>query len=239
MKKPKFSPSSQRKTTTTLVEEIRLLAEAQRQSVERMGRLEETMTSLAEAQKRTEEQVAALAEAQRRTEERVGRLEETMATLAEAQRRTEEQVAALAKAQHSTEETIQQLARTVGALSDNIGFGLEDVAHVVLPGYLQRHFGIQLFGDELERRFIITDRLAIEVDLYGKGQQNGEQVVVVGECKSRIRSSQVEEFARKVAQLRSELQDKLIPVMFGFWIHPSATEAAQRTGILLVASYQR
>jgi hypothetical protein len=190
-----------------------------------MGRLGETM--------------AALAEAQRRTEECMGRLEETMTALAEAQRRTEEQVAALAEAQRRTEGTVRQLAHTVGIFSDVIGFGLEDIAHVVLPGYLQRHLGINLFGNELERRFITTDRQVIEVNLYGEGKQNGEKVVVIGECKARIRSSQVEEFADTVKEARPHIEGKLIPVLFGYWIHPSGTEAAQRAGILLVASYQR
>jgi len=180
-----------------------------------------------------------LAEAQLRTEERVGRLEEGVAALAEAQRRTEEQVAALAKIQQRTEESIRQLAHTVGTFSEVIGFGLEDIARVVLPGYLQRHLGVIVFGDELERRFVTTDRQVIEVNLYGKGKQNGESVVIVGECKSRIRSSQVEEFAATVEQLRPHIEGKLIPVLFGYWIHPSGHEAAQRAGVLLVASYQR
>lgn len=217
MKKSQSLAPSQRKTTT-LAREIRPLAEAQRRTEERMGRLEEVLAALAGAQRRTEEQVTALAE---------------------AQRRTEEQVTALAEAQRRTEETVRQLAQTVGRFSDIIGFGLEDIARVVLPGYLQRHLGIMLFGDELERRFITTNRQVIEINLYGEGKQNGEKVVVIGECKSRIRSSQVEEFADTLGQLRPHFQQRLIPVLFGYWIHPSGTEAAQRTGILLVASYQK
>ena len=29
-------------------------------------------------------------------------------------------------------------------LSDNVGFGLEEIARVVFPGYLERHLGIQV-----------------------------------------------------------------------------------------------
>jgi uncharacterized protein YhaN len=225
--------------TTTLVKELQLLTEGQRRAEERMGRVEEALAGLAEAQRRTEERLTTLAEAQYRNEERLGRVEEALTTLAEAQQRTEEQIVALAKDQQRTEQTVRNLAQAVGRLSDVIGFGLEDVARVVLPGYLERHLGIKLYGDELERRFIITDQQVAEVDLYGEGRQNGEKVVVIGECKSRIRSSQVEEFAETVKRLRPHVQDKLVPVMLGYWIHPSATVAAQKTGILLVASYQR
>ena len=48
----------------------------------------------------------------------------------------------LAEAQRKTEIQVQNLARSVGKLSDNVGFGLEDIARVVLPGYLERHLGI-------------------------------------------------------------------------------------------------
>ena len=194
---------------------------------------------LAEAQRGPEEQIGRLVEVQGRTEERMGRLEGALTAFDEAQGRTEEQVAALIKAQNRTEESVRQLAHTVGIFSDTIGFGLEDIAHVVLPGYLQRHLGMKLFGDELERRFITTDQRVIEVNLYGKGTQNGEKVIVIGECKSRIRSSQVEDFAATVEQLRTHFEERLLPVMFGYWIHPSATEAAKKSDMLLVASYQK
>lgn len=202
--------------------------------------LEEALVALVEGQQRTEQRMerveevlVTLAEAQHRTEERLGRLEE-------AQLRTQEQIGQLAEAQRRTEETVRQLGQQMGKLSDAIGFGLEDIAHVVLPGYLERHLGIHVFGDELERRFLITeDGQTFELDIYGKGQHNGDTVEVVGECKSRIRSSQVEHFARTVERLRPHIEDKLIPVMFGYWIHPSALEAAQKAGIVVVASYQR
>jgi len=53
-----------------------------------------------------------------RTEERLDRLEAAVERLAEAQARTE--------------QALQQLATQVGALSDNVGYGLEDIARVVL-----------------------------------------------------------------------------------------------------------
>jgi len=68
------------------------LAEAQRRTEERVGRLEEAVAALAEAQRRTEERVEQLAEAQRRTEEQLRKLGEMVAALAEAQRRTEERL---------------------------------------------------------------------------------------------------------------------------------------------------
>ncbi|MFQ6058470.1 MAG: hypothetical protein ACE5MB_06305 [Anaerolineae bacterium] len=238
------------------------LTEAQRRTEERLDHLAETVQTLAEAQRRTEERLEALAlrvdqlaEAQRRTEERLEalalrvdqlaeaqrRTEERLDALAEAQRRTEERldhlaetVQALAEAQRRTEEALRQLGRQVGALSDTIGFGLEDIARVVLPGYLERHLCIQV---ELDRHFLPA--LDLEIDLYGETQRDGQPVVVVGEVKSRIYRGEVEQFLRKLQKVKETIPGEIIPVMFGYLVHPSAKEVADREGILLIASYQK
>jgi hypothetical protein len=101
-----------------------------------------------------------LAEAQARTEERVTRLEEAVTRLAEAQARTEQRVA-------KVEVSLRELAQQVGKLSDTIGFGLEDIARVVLPGWLSRHEGIEV--DELTRTFFEVDGEVVEINLYGVG----------------------------------------------------------------------
>ncbi len=227
-----------------LREAIYELAQAQR-------RTEERVESLAEAQRRTEERVERLevaveklAEAQRRTEERVERLEVAVEKLAEAQRRTEERVERLeiaveklAEAQRRTETVVQQLAREVGALSDLIGYSLEDIARVVLPGYLERHFKVKI--DELERRFFVVDSKEIEVNLYAEGEKEGKPLVVIGECKSRIYERDVESFYSSIEPLLKTIDKELILVLFGFLIHPSASKSAQAKNILLIASYQR
>ncbi|MEM3393271.1 MAG: hypothetical protein QW487_07260, partial [Candidatus Bathyarchaeia archaeon] len=70
--------------------------------------------------------VEALAEAQKRTES-------VIATLGERVERLEKVVEALAEAQKRTEDTVTRLTIAVGSLSDTIGYGLEDVAKVMLP----------------------------------------------------------------------------------------------------------
>lgn len=169
-----------------------------------------------------------LAEAQVRTEERVSRLEDAVERLAEAQARTEEAVERLAKAQ-------RELSVEVGKLSTAIGFGIEDIGRVVLPGYLKRHFGIEV--EELERRFFLVDGEEIELNLYGEGKKDGKRIVILGEAKSRIYRGEVEEFMKAVNKLK--IEEEVFKVMFGFFIHPSGTELAEAEGIVLVASYQR
>jgi len=188
-----------------------------------IDRLAERVDKLAEAQKLTEDRLNKLTE-------RVDKLTERVDRLAEAQLRTEEHVKQLAV-------TVSNLAREVGRLSDVIGFGLEDVAKVVVPGWLYRHERIEV---ELERRFVYVDGESIEVNLYGDGRRNGEAVIVVGECKSRICEREVREFAEKLEKLAKVFQGRRVyTFMFGFLIHPSAEWKARERGITLIASYMR
>jgi hypothetical protein len=62
---------------------------------------------------------------------------------------------------------------------------------------------------------------------------------VLGEVKARIYSREVKAFARKVARAEASLQGEVLKVMFGYLIHPAASELAAQEGIILVASYER
>ncbi|MHA1469561.1 MAG: hypothetical protein ACTSSP_03245 [Candidatus Asgardarchaeia archaeon] len=197
---------------------------------ENILKLNSSILALSEAQRRTEERLNELAEAQRRTEERLDRLSETVNKLAEAQRRTEEQINRLSKA-------VRNLSVSVARLSDTVGFGLEDIARVVVPGWLYRHESIDI--DSLDRKFFKIDAEEIEINLYGAGNKNGKRIVVIGECKSRIYRSDVEKFGSVVDRLREIISDEIYALMFGYWIHPSAEEEAKKRKITLIASYMR
>jgi len=223
---------------------------------EGVGELRQAMRDLAQAQARTEQRMQELAQAQARAEQRMdelaqaqARTEQQMGELTQAQARTEEEVGELrqvmrelAQAQVRTETALHNLAQQVGALSDTVGFGLEDVARVVLPGYLQRHYQLQLegpLGQELSRKFFEVDGQPVEINLYGEGQRNGQRVVLLGEVKSRIGGSEVQWFAHHLALVEPLVMGEVWRVMFGYFIHPSAMQPAEESNILLVASYQR
>ncbi|MEW6103845.1 MAG: hypothetical protein AB1630_08560 [bacterium] len=195
------------------------------------------VSDLAEAQKRTETKVEELAEAQKRTETKVEEL-------AEAQKRTETKVEELAEAQKRTETKVEKLVEAqkntwteVKKLSDSIGFGLEDVARVVLPGYLKRHLNIDI--DEFERRFLFVGKREVEINLYGEGRQNENEVIILGESKGRIYKREIKRFVKDIKSLEKALQKPYIKLMFGFFIHPSAQEIAKEEEIFLITSYQR
>jgi ABC-type transporter Mla subunit MlaD len=225
------------------------LTQAQARTEQRVEQLEGAMQRLAEAQARTEERldrleaaVERLAEAQARTEERLDRLEAAVERLAEAQARTEERVdrleaavERLAEAQARTEQALQQLATQVGALSDNVGYGLEDIARVVLPGYLKQRYGVTV--ERLERRIFPIDGQQFDIDLYAEGRRGRRRIVVLGEVKARIYAREVHHFQQVLQAVRPQLPVEPLPVLFGYFIDLSAMEAAQDQ-ILLIAAYQ-
>ena len=191
-----------------------------------------------------------LEEAQGRVEERMKRVEAALERLAQAQARTEERVGRLEEGQAAMQAAIQELARVqtrlsqeIGGLREDIGFGLEDVARLLLPPYLHKHYGIQLEGppgEELQRRFFpMKDRPTEEINLYGEGWRDRQQVVVLGESKARIGGGVVSEFAEVLERVEPLVKGEVWRVMFGYFIHPSAQPVAEKHRILLVASYQR
>ena len=197
---------------------------------EDFNELRAIVTDLASAQRE-------LAHAQAKTEERVGRLEDAVERLAQAQAKTEVRVEELAEAQRSTEEALKELAMQVGKLSDNIGFSLEDVAKVVLPGYLERH--LHIYVDDLDRRFFFVDGKEVEINLYGVGKRDGKEITILGEVKSRIYEREVNKFIRDVATVLPVITGEVLKVMFGYLVHPYAAKRAEAEDVILVASYQR
>ena len=234
------------------VKEIKVTREEFDKLTSAVNKLTEKVTELAEAQKKTEERldqlavrVDQLAEAQRRTEERLNQLAVRVDQLAEAQRRTEERLNQLAEAQRRTEETVQKLSEAirelsvqVGRLSDLIGFGLEDIARVMVPGWLERNMGI--YVEDLSPRFIMVDGTELQLNLFGIGRKDAKEIIVVGECKSRIYASEVRKFSRLLKKVHKAFPDKeVLGFLFGFLIHPSAEEEAKKYGIKLIATYMR
>jgi hypothetical protein len=129
------------------------------------------------------------------------------------------------------------LSTQVSKLSDTVGFGLEDIARVVVPGWLYRHEGIVV--DELVRRFFIVDGEEVEVNLYGEGLRDSVKVVVLGEVKSRIYGREVEEFASSVEKVKKIVPHPVYKFLFGYLIHPSAEDEAEKRSVKLIASYMR
>jgi DNA repair exonuclease SbcCD ATPase subunit len=226
-----------------LAELLNELAAAQARTEERLERLEAAVERLAEAQARTEERLNELAAAQARTEERLERLEAAVERLAEAQARTEERLNELAAAQARTEEELRKLAaehrvtrERLEGISNTVGYTLEDRAYKALPAILAQQ-GIQVEG-RLIRRYVQLKEKERQVDIFGHGRRNGEQVLILGEAKVRPSRREVDRFVRLARQVAAV--ERMPPVLvFVAYDFPPAVEAyIKEQDILPVWSYE-
>jgi len=192
--------------------------------------LKNVIKDLIEVPKKIEERLTRLEEAQLKTEERLAKLEDAVIRLAEAQERTEKTLNELAM-------SLKRLSEEFEGLKETVGFSLEDIARVVLPGWIERHLRIKV--PEMERRFFKVNRELIEVYLYAETKVKSESIAVIAEVKNRIRRRDVESFDKKFSKIKDYLKIKCIGILFGFLIYPDAAEEAGKKNIYTVASYQR
>jgi DNA repair exonuclease SbcCD ATPase subunit len=232
-------------------ERLNELAEAQAKMEHRLSRLEDVVEKLAEAQKRTEERLNELAEAQKRTEERLNELaeaqkrtEERLNELAEAQKRTEERLNELAEAQKRTEEELKKLIgehkktrEALGGLTHTVGYILEDRAFVSLPELLKRDMGVEV--GELKRDFVeISPARYEEINILGKGRRNGNDVWIIGECKTQLTKKHVDHFLNMVSRLEHIFPGEKIYVVVTYQTSPQVREYLKAKGLKLYFSYQ-
>jgi len=201
------------------------------------ARLEEGQARLTEAIQKLTERNDSLERAVQKLVERDNSLEHIVQKLTERHDSLEHAIQKLVEAQARTEEALQELSRQVGRLSDTIGFGLEDIARVVVPGWLYRHEGIEL--ENLTRKFIKVNGEELEINLYGEGNKGGAKITILGEARSRIYSSDVEGFDELAEKVKKFVPNNVYKLMFGYYVHPSAEQEAKKRGITLIASYMR
>ncbi len=220
---------------TRLTEENRRLAEGQE-------RLWQAVGQLTEGQQRLQETVTHLAEENRKLAEGQERLQETVAQLVGVQLQLQTTVSQLAEESRKAMVVLKEVSRKVGRLDEQLGMTVESVAQIVLPGYLERHFGIKLegkLGYELKPMFFRLNGEWEQVDLYGEGTMGKEEICIVCECKAKIYERDVHAFVKKLERLWGLLRKRPIPVLFGYSIHPSAQEPASSHNILLVSPLHR
>ncbi len=229
---------------TKVWEAIGELAEAQKRTEERLTRLEKVVEELAETQKRTEERltrlekvVEELAEAQKRTEQRVNEL-------AEAQKRTEQRVNELAEAQKRTEESLRNLItefgemkKQIGGITDTIGYTLENEAFKHLPQLLLKDLGIKI-EEKIKRTYLKNiEGEEKEVNIYGIGKRNGEEVTIIGEAKSQLSKNEIDRFLKRIEKFKG-LYKNIVPIMVTHMIsEPDAEDYAKAKGIKIYYSY--
>jgi DNA repair exonuclease SbcCD ATPase subunit len=244
-----------------LKEIVRELAEAQKNT-------EQRMKELAEAQKNTEQRVNELAEAQKKSEERLTKLEITVQELVEAQKnteqrinelveaqkRTEQRVNELAEAQKRTEEEIRQLANSLnrlrvefGGFQRSMSYAFENEAFRMLPGVLKEKYGI-----EVTEKFIRKEVRGKEINVFGRGRMNGKDVLIIGEAKIRLEEKGMdrEEKEKWIEKTFDELEDKvravqeenrgieIVRILITHFATSTFLEEARKRGVIVIQSFE-
>jgi len=177
-------------------------------------------------------------------------LAESQKELAEAQKRTELRVEELVEAQKETHYQVQELAhqlgetnRTVGGLGQSMAYALENEAYRMIPAVLEEKHGI-----EMTERFVRTFIRGEEINLFGRGRRDGQDILIVGETKLRLderrtgklgQAEVFEQLAAKADVVQAENPGvEIVLVLITHHAHPRVLEEAQERGIIVVQSFE-
>jgi len=177
-------------------------------------------------------------------------LAESQKELAEAQKRTELRVEELVEAQKETHYQVQELAhqlgetnRTVGGLGQSMAYALENEAYRMIPAVLEEKHGI-----EMTERFVRTFIRGEEINLFGRGRRDGQDILIVGETKLRLderrtgklgQAEVFEQLAAKADVVQAENPGvEIVLVLITHHARPRVLEEAQERGIIVVQSFE-
>lgn len=223
-----FSPEQ----TTSLVEVFDAIRQVELERVADTHDLKQGLAELAG-------EVKKLAIAQQHTDERLGKFQQhtdqRFAELATAQQRTNNSVSQLSEAIQTLAQTVNkglgELRQAVGSLANTFGFDLEEFVAALLPPYLEKHG--QITNLRLERRYFeMSTGQPMEVDLTGEGQQAGEPIIVLAECRTTIGGGEMRRLAEKLNAVATTFTDKeVVKIVVAMNLHPTGEQAAQETGV--------
>ncbi|MCS7180899.1 MAG: hypothetical protein NZ891_06065 [bacterium] len=194
--------------------------------------LKNAFSELIQAQKKTEERIEELAQAQKNSEGRITTLEGVVKELAEAQKKTEEEIRKLTI-------SLKETRKMVGTLSDTVGYGLEDRAIKALPEILKNIYNIEI-SKPLVRKILKKNGIKFELNIFGTGKKNGEEIFIIGEAKSKLSKGHIDRFIKKVSFMeeRHIISKNKFLLMISYMIEPEIEEYAKSRGIEIIWSYQ-
>ncbi|MEM1521294.1 MAG: hypothetical protein QXR35_05670 [Candidatus Korarchaeum sp.] len=152
---------------------------------------------------------------------------EILARLAEHDRKFEEILARLEEHDRKFEEIMEEI-RTTRRTMERFALTLEDEAREVTQ-WIFRNKGIQI-------ELTSVELAGVQYDIYGEA----DDLIVIGEVKTRLSGKAVEEFADKVdklLKLRPEIRKRnLIRVMYAMIVLPEAVNEAKAREISLITA---
>ncbi len=167
-----------------------------------------------------------------RLEEHDRKFEQVMARLEEHDRKFEQVMARLEEHDRKFEEILAEIKgikedlKRMGGMVERFSLTLEEEGREVLS-WLLRKEGIDI---ELES----VEIGGVQYDIYGES----DDLVIIGEVKTRLSAKRVEEFAERIEKLlkieRRMRNKRVIKVMYAMVVLPAALEEARARGITVV-----
>ena len=175
-----------------------------------------------------------------------GELKGVVQELAEAQKRTEKRLEELVEAQKRTEEAVFHLSKRLdntkpqlGGLSATVGYTLENESYRYLPALLEREHGLVVEG-HLYRDYLTDEKgRDVEINILGRGQKEGQQVLILGESKVQLSRKHVDSFLRTRVRSVSTTGLSVFPLMVCHMVTQKDVRAyAESKGVTVYLSYQ-
>lgn len=172
-------------------------------------------------------------------------LKEIVRELSEAQKKTEIRLEELADLHKKTEQVLYRLVdehkktrEQLGGLSHSFGYVLEDRAYKGLPELLKKDFGIELI-EPLKRDYIqVGKNRYVEVNIIGKGKRYDKEVLIIGDSKTQLKKTDIDNFLYNVRKIEKNVKNKIILIAVTFQASPQVREYAKEKGIKLYFSYE-
>ena len=151
-------------------------------------------------------------------------------------------VSGLGKDMGGLSQVVSGLAKETGGLSRAMSYALENEAYRALPAYLEGTYGIIM-----HERIVRTEIDDQEINFFGRGEQNGEAVCLVGEAKlqlderrenRRVVRELIEQLDRQAAAATTLYPDhRMVRLIITHYARPAVLKQAQERGILVVQSF--
>jgi len=148
--------------------------------------------------------------------------------LAQAQTRTEEELKKLTIG-------VKNLQKEFGGLSHTVGYHLEDRAIRDLPRILKKQLTIDL--TLCERRFMKIQGREVQINIYGEGKRNGEEIIIAGEAKTDLSLKEVDRFLLLVERIKAEVGKEVLPLFVCYSAKPKVKAYAEGKGAKVYFSY--
>ena len=117
-------------------------------------------------------------------------------------------------------------------------YQLADRAYRALPALLERDFGAHIQGRLTRGYMQDATGKALEVNIIGTAQRNGDQLTILGEGKAQLSKNDVDRFVRRRLVPLRERFAEIFPILVTYMIsEPDVEEYAKQQGIVLYYSY--